>query len=569
MSTQYTTGQYLIDRLKELGAGHMFGVPGDYGFPFLDQIDADPDITWVGNCNEMNAAYAADAYARVRGIGVLTGACGVVDMLGASGVASAYAEHVPLVLISNYPSTEELFRGTYTHHSLQGDFSRFPRIYQEMTAAQALLTGDNACQEIDRVLLACWEQKLPVYIQFPSDVQVLPAEPPAARLVLPEPASDPAQLEAFWDRFVALLNDAEYPVMLVDYPVVRYQLTALIQDVSGKTGIPLAGTLMATSAFLDKTHPTYLGMYPLSGVAEQVDSADLLIRLCIEHHELNRGSAASGLKGPHVVDLQPASASIRGFHYPQVALRDVLTRLGTWVSGRKPTPAPSQPPAAAASFEPKPATAISVDRVWEAFRGFAEQDDVLVVDYGVTAGAFNFLVQLPVRTRTVTEESWWAIGWSLPALLGAHLADRDHRHILVIGDGAFEQTAQELSTILRHGLAPVILLFNNGRYEVENWNHAGPASEAAWRASPIDLGYNVLQSWSYHQLPAVFAEAADPLGVRVTTEEELGQAFAAAAQAQRDGRCALIEVVLNPADVTQGFGRFPYPPSHAAAPATP
>jgi TPP-dependent 2-oxoacid decarboxylase len=212
------------------GRERLLGACADFGFPFLDQVDADPEIAWVGNCNEMNAAYAADAYARVRGMGTPTTAC----------------------------------RGT----------SRFPRIYQEMTAALALLTGDNACQEIDRVLLACCGQKRPVHIQFPSDVQILPADPPAARLVLPEPTSDPAQLEAFWDRFVALLNDAQYPVMLVDYPVVRYQLTALIQDVSGKTGIPLAGTVMTTSAFLDKMHPTYLGLYPLSGVAKKVDSAD-------------------------------------------------------------------------------------------------------------------------------------------------------------------------------------------------------------------------------------------------------------------------------------------------------
>jgi TPP-dependent 2-oxoacid decarboxylase len=110
----------------------------------------------------------------------------------------------------------------------------------------------------------------------------------------------------------------------------------------------------------------------------------------------------------------------------------------------------------------------------------------------------KFFTRLPVRTRMVTQETWMAIGWALAALLGAQLADRSHRHILVMGDGAFHETAQELSTILRHGLAPIILVCNNSRYEVENWNHAGRASEAAWRADPIDIGYNVLQSWSYH-----------------------------------------------------------------------
>lgn len=564
MSTQYTAGQYLIDRLKELGIGHVFGVPGDFGFPFLDRIEDDPDIAWAGNCNEVNAAYAADAYARVQGIAAIAGAAGIIDTLGACGVAGAYAEHVPLVLISLYPSTEERARRTFTHHSSLhgGDYSAFPRMYQEITAAQALLTGDNACQEIDRGLLACWAEKLPVYIQLPSDVSTLPAEPPTTRLVLPEPASDPAQLDSFLARFVPLLNDAENPVMLVDYPVGRYQLTPLIQEVSRKTGIPVAGTITAKSAFLDETHPAYLGTYPFPGAAEQVDSADLLIRLCIQHDELHSGAAVPGFKGPHVVDLEAAGASIGGFHYPQVAMRDVLTRLGTQASGPKPAPRAARPSAAAAPFEPKPATAITADRLWEAFSSFVEQDDVITLDPGVTTTALKFFTRLPVRTRMVTQETWMAIGWALAAGLGAQLADRSHRHILVMGDGAFQETAQELSTILRHRFAPIILVCNNSRYEVENWNHAGRASEAAWRADPIDIGYNVLQSWSYHELPAVFAEAAKPLGVRVTIEEELGSAFADAAQAQRDGRCALIEVMLNPADVAEVFRRFPYPPAN-------
>jgi TPP-dependent 2-oxoacid decarboxylase len=172
-------------------------------------------------------------------------------------------------------------------------------------------------------------------------------------------------------------------------------------------------------------------------------------------------------------DLEPASASIGGFHYPRVALRDVLTRLGTQVSGRKPARRAARPPAGAAPFEPKPATAITADRFWEAFSSFAEQDDVLTVDPGVNAAVLKFFTRLPVRTRMVTQETWMAIGWALAAGLGAQLADRSHRHILVMGDGAFQETAQELSTILRHGLAPVILVFNNSRYQIENWNHAG------------------------------------------------------------------------------------------------
>ena len=240
MSTDYTVSSYLLDRLKELGLRHIFGVPGDYAFPLLDCIEQDQDISWVGNCNGLNASYAADGYARICGIGAFVVTCGVGELSASCGVGDAYAEGVPVVAIAGHPTTQAVKDGSFTHHSLHGDFSVFPRIFKELTVAQALLTPENACPEIDRVLEACWLQKLPVYIQLPNDVGGLPAQPPTAKLALSEPVSDPTQLAALLERLLPLLSAAQHPAMLVDAPVGSYHLTGLVESFAQKSGIPFA-----------------------------------------------------------------------------------------------------------------------------------------------------------------------------------------------------------------------------------------------------------------------------------------------------------------------------------------
>ncbi|MEH2141602.1 alpha-keto acid decarboxylase family protein [Nostoc sp.] len=542
MSTEYTVNSYLLDRLKELGLRHIFGVPGDYAFPMLDCIERNQDISWVGTCNELNASYAADGYARIQGIGAFVVTAGVGELSASCGVGGAYAEGVPVIAIAGHPTTQALKNGLFTHHSLHGDFSVFPRIYKELTVAQALLTPENACQEIDRVLEACWSEKLPVYIQLPNDVGSLPAQPPTQKLALSEPVSDQTQLAALLESLLPLLSAASRPAMLIDSPVGSFHLTELVESFANKSGIPFAATFTGKSAFLDETHPQYLGTYQAgiegSAVNQLIEAADLLLRLGIQHDETNNGCAAFDLQSPHVVDLQINSAAIAGSHYPNVTLRDVLMQLSEQVPHREFAFSSQQARTTSVPFEPQHDTPIKQDRLWQRFGHFLQSDDVLVVELGTcTVGATG--VSMPARTRIVTQHTWEAIGYTLPAVLGAHLADRSRRHLLLVGDGAFQLTAQELSTILRQGLAPIIFLLHNNNYQVEN----------AMRVDGKQMHYNEVQSWNYHQLATVFAQKQKALGLLVTTEEELETALTQAAQAQTEGRCVLIEVMLAPKDI--------------------
>jgi len=340
-----------------------------------------------------------------------------------------------------------------------------------------------------------------------------------------------------------MLQAAERPAILFDYPVARLGLTERVQTLSDLTGIPFATTRTGRSGNVDQTRSGYLGLYdapPMhSETGLQIDSADALIRICLRHDETNHGSADPALCAPRLIDLQAASATVESDVYAPVDARDVLDRLCTELP-RARTVANDSTVAPSGPFLPKSGVAITQDRLWQAFSAFIEPDDTIAIDYG-TAQAVAQLT-LPVRTRTLMQTNWEAIGYTTPAVLGAQIADPSGRYIQLIGDGAFQETAQEISTVIQHGLAPITLLLNNATYEIENLTH---------KCAPVHKNYNRVHGWDYSKLPSVLGPKGRPLGVRAETEDELCSALEAAAAAHRDGRYSLIEVILAPGDVAR------------------
>src|SRR5246127_4488719 len=187
-----TIGDFLLRRLEEAGIRHIFGVPGDYNLELLQQIQDAGALKWVGTCNELNASYAADGYARLNGLGALTVTNGVGPLSAINGIGGSYSEHVPVICISGSIPLRSIDRGLGMHHTMaDGSFDHFLRAYAQVTAAQARLTPRDAAAEIDRLILTAWREKLPVYMEVPSDIAYLDIEVPADPPILAEPPSDP------------------------------------------------------------------------------------------------------------------------------------------------------------------------------------------------------------------------------------------------------------------------------------------------------------------------------------------------------------------------------------------
>ena len=145
-----TIGDYLLGELYRYGINDLFGVPGDYTLSFLDLVEDSKLINWVGCCNERDAAYAADGYARIKGMGAVSVTYGVGALSAINAVAGAYAERVPIVLISGAPAAQAVMNKLPMHHSLgKGVFDNFKEMYSKVTCVQEVLRGEDA-QQIGR-----------------------------------------------------------------------------------------------------------------------------------------------------------------------------------------------------------------------------------------------------------------------------------------------------------------------------------------------------------------------------------------------------------------------------------
>ncbi len=539
--TRITVGQYLLCRLHELGVGHIFGVPGDYNLGLLEQIVDHPGLAWIGACNELNAAYAADGYARINGLGALVTTFGVGELSAINGVAGAFAEYVPVVAITGAPATGIQARGAIMHHTLgTGDFSVFARMYERVTAAQALVTAANAAAEIDRVLAFCLRRKQPVYISLPVDVATAMIEAPATPLASSGYSSDPDALADALEAVTAMLAEAELPVVLADVGVDRYRMQAALRALLDASGYPWA-TMTMGKGLLEETHPQYIGIYggALSDpyVRSRIEDADCILTIGTLLTDFNTGGFSARLDPSRTIEVRGATLRIRRALYEQVAMRDVLPALAQRLARRDAAPLDIRParsrldPGFVAPFAPQVGAPISQRRFWHRVSRLLQDGDIVLAEAGTALfGAVS--MPLPPGVGFISQLLWASIGYTLGAMVGTAMAAPQRRSILLIGDGALQFTIQELSTAIRHGATPVVIVLDNDGYTIERIIR-GPTQP-----------YNDIQPWCYFRLPELFG--GDAIGMRVSTEDELEAALAEAGR-QRD-KMVVIDVVMDRMD---------------------
>jgi indolepyruvate decarboxylase len=274
-------GEYLLARLLECGIDTLFGVPGDFNLALLEQVEATPSLQWVGNCNELNAAYAADGYARIKGAACLIVTYGVGDLSALNGIAGSFAEHVPVICISGIPPMHALRQRSLLHHtSGTGNFEDVISCLAQFTIAQARLTPLNAATEIDRVITTAMREKLPVYVQIPSDITHIEINAPMAPLNW-SVSGDRVRTGRAIERIAARIDRAERPALLVDADAQRFGQGRLICELGESAGIAFA-TMSSGRSILDEQHPLYRGIYAGGASAPEtvaaIEASDCLLR---------------------------------------------------------------------------------------------------------------------------------------------------------------------------------------------------------------------------------------------------------------------------------------------------
>ncbi|EHM7710980.1 alpha-keto acid decarboxylase family protein [Salmonella enterica subsp. enterica serovar Livingstone] len=535
MQNPYTVADYLLDRLAGCGISHLFGVPGDYNLQFLDHVIDHPTLRWVGCANELNAAYAADGYARMSGAGALLTTFGVGELSAINGIAGSYAEYVPVLHIVGAPCSAAQQRGELMHHTLgDGDFRHFYRMSQAISAASAILDEQNACFEIDRVLGEMLAARRPGYIMLPADVAKKTAIPPTQALALPVHEAQSGVETAFRYHARQCLMNSRRIALLADFLAGRFGLRPLLQRWMAETPIAHATLLMGKGLF-DEQHPNFVGTYSAGAsskeVRQAIEDADRVICVGTRFVDTLTAGFTQQLPAERTLEIQPYASRIgeTWFNLPMAQAVSTLRELCLECAFAPPPTRSAGQPVRIDKGE------LTQESFWQTLQQYLKPGDIILVDQG-TAAFGAAALSLPDGAEVVVQPLWGAIGYSLPAAFGAQTACPDRRVILIIGDGAAQLTIQEMGSMLRDGQAPVILLLNNDGYTVERAIHG-----AAQR-------YNDIASWNWTQIPPALNAAQQAECWRVTQAIQLAEVLERLARPQR---LSFIEVMLPKADLPE------------------
>lgn len=533
-----TVGDYLLARLADIGVRELFGVPGDYNLAFLDHVIGHRSIRWVGTAGELGAAYAADGYARINGAGALLTTYGVGELSAINGIAGACAEHLPVIHVVGAPSTSAQRAGAVLHHTLgDGDYGHFLAAHAEVTAAQAYLSAGNAAAEIDRVISTCLRERKPGYLVLPTDVAASPLDLPDGPLEISGPDFSARVLEEFTAAARELLAGAGSVALLADFLADRHGARGELTELIAAGELPHATLSLGKSA-VDESDPRFLGVYAGGASDERVragvEDSGALISAGVVFSDNTTAGFSQRIDAERTVDVQPFAARVGQRRFAPLPMRDALAALTRLVRELGPWPGRPQPMATA---EPAGDGVLQQVDLWREVERFLRPDDIVVAEQGTSFfGAQN--VRLPAGATFIGQPLWGSIGYTLPAALGAQTAAPQRRTVLLIGDGAALMTAQEIGTMLRDGLKPIIVLINNDGYTVERAIH-GPEER-----------YNDIPRWNWSKVPEAMGARDDALVLRAETPAQLAEALQRAAGSDR---LVLLEAVLPAMDTPEAL----------------
>lgn len=536
--THLSIGEYLIKRLQDYGVEDMFGIPGDYVLSLYGMLEKSP-INMIGCTREDCAGFAADAYARIKGLGALCVTYCVGGLSVCNSIAGAYAEKSPVVLVTGSPGLDERINNPLLHHMVR-DFRTQLEVFEKLCVAGAELSDPlRAFAEIDRVLEAAVRFKRPVYIDIPRDM--VNVRPPIAHMYKAPPVeSDPLALAEAAKETIELLQAAKKPLILAGIEVHRFQLQDQLLTLAEQANIPIAATLLGKSVIRER-HPLFVGVYEgamgTQEVTEYVEDSDFVLLLGAFMTDINLGIFTANLDLGKCVSATSEELRIQHHHYHGVTLGDFIQKLIDEQPPRSTRQVPVNRKQSREPFQLAPDQPITVTRLIQRLDEQIDEATVVIADIGDSLFAGTELTTHE-RTDFISPAYYTSMGFSVPAALGASVACKDERVLVLCGDGAFQMTGMELSTIARHGFAPVIIVLDNHGYGTERLLHAGE-----WK-------FNEIHPWKYAKLCDVLGAGQ---GYEIHTE---GGFDAAISAAWKSDQFSLLHVHLPEGDCSQTLLRL-------------
>jgi len=538
----YTVGSYLAARLSQIGLKHHFAVAGDFNLVLLDQLLTNKNLQQIYCSNELNCGYSAEGYARAQGASAAVVTFSVGALSAFNAIAGAYAENLPVILVSGAPNTNDRATEHVLHHTLgTHDFSYQLEIAKKITCAAVSITSAvDAPDQIDYAIRTALRERKPAYIDIACNIAAAPcAAPGPISAVINEEPSDRETLEAAVAAAADFLRGKQKPVLLIGSKLRAAGAEKQAIALADALGCSVA-VMAAAKSFFPEDHPQFAGIYwgeiSAPGAREIVDWSDGVVCIGTIFNDYSTVGWTAMPSGPGVLTADLKRVHLEGHDFSRIHLRDFLSALARKVEKRDATmieyarirsERPPENPA-------KPDAKLMRAEVVRQIRPLISTDTTVIAETGDSW--FNGMaLKLPGGARFEIEMQWGSIGWSVPATFGYAMGAPSRRVIALIGDGSFQLTAQEVAQMIRQKLPVIIFLINNHGYTIEVEIHDGP--------------YNNIKNWDYAGLIEAFnAEDGRGRGLRATNGAELTEAIEAAL-ANRDGP-TLIECVIDRDDCT-------------------
>ncbi|XP_075517272.1 pyruvate decarboxylase 1-like [Primulina tabacum] len=546
-SSESTVGRHLARRLVQVGVKDVFSVAGDFNLTLLDDLLAEPELNLVGCCNELNAGYAADGYARARGVG----ACAVTFTVGGlsvlNAIAGAYSENLPVICIVGGPNSNDYGTNRILHHTIGlPDFTQELRCFQTVTCYQAVVNNlDDAHELIDAAVSTALKESKPVYISVSCNLSAIPhptfKREPVPFSISPR-TSNQVGLEAAVEAAVEFLNKAVKPVM-VGGPNLRVAKACnAFVELADACGYALAA-MPSAKGLVPENHPHFIGIYwgavSTAFCAEIVESADAHLFVGPIFNDYSSVGYSLLLKKEKAITVKPDRVTIgNGPAFGCVLMKDFLTALAKRL---KPNTTAHEnyhriyvPEGHPPKSEPKEPLRVNI--LFQHIQNMLSRETAVIAETGDSW--FNCLkLKLPSGCGYEFQMQYGSIGWSVGATLGYAQAVPEKRVLACIGDGSFQVTAQDVSTMIRYGQKTIIFLINNGGYTIEVEIHDGP--------------YNVIKNWNYTALvDAMHNNEGNCWTAKVHCEEELIEAINTATHDKKDCLC-FVEVIVHKDDTSK------------------
>jgi len=551
-------GLYMWTRLHQVGINTIFGVPGDFNLQFLDFVYQVPGLSLTCNQNELNAAYAADGYARVKGApGCLVTTHGVGELSALNGIAGSMSEHVKVIHVVGQTTRAMQKNHMMIHHSI----GHCPdhQLYNKASAglryaAAELWDVETAPAEIDRVIRECFLKSGPVYIFLPLDLSTELVDRELLDTPIDvEPSIHQQSQQAAVEAILSAFNESKHPLVMVDAWVQRFGAEKEAQQFVRRFNVPLFATNMG-KGIVDETEPTYVGIWngevSSPGVKEAAKQADLIVTLGFVPCDTNSAGFSRKVDDEMAIHINPHDVVVKGKIYQGTSIRSLITAL---TSALPSVPihniAKAQLPPLRTPLD-RDATHLTQSFLWPSIQAFLRPGDIIVGETGTTNSGLCDMT-FPENVQLVTQVYYGSIGFATAATLGVDIARREleasgarppGRTILCTGDGSMALTIQEVGTMIKNHSNAIVFVLNNDGYTIERliWGAQQP--------------YNDIVPHNYsHLLPLYHHPSPSSAFHRASSKQHL-TTLLAAPLLQDPPTLQLVELILDRRDTSWKLG---------------